>query len=144
MKEIKSKQRSRWGSRKKKRWGERKCPSVKILNICFEVTQNLIIFILDTLAIPLQPLIQIYNIPLFMHPVWSEHNFIVSQQKPQCQRCKHIKPNSKSIVILIESFNIMENVRVGWVWEQIRSRFRIWMSTHKNSHFILYVKHMPN
>ena len=25
----------------------------------------------------------------------------------------HIKPNSKSIVILIESFNIMENVRVG-------------------------------
>lgn len=27
----------------------------------------------------------------------------------------HIKPNSKSIVILIESFNIMENVQVGWV-----------------------------
>ena len=31
--------------------------------------------------------------------------------RPHC--CKHIKPNSKSIVILIESFNIMENVRVG-------------------------------
>ena len=31
--------------------------------------------------------------------------------RPHC--CKHIKPNSKSIVILIESFNIMGNVRVG-------------------------------
>ena len=33
--------------------------------------------------------------------------------RPHC--CKHIKPNSKSIVILIESFNIMENVQLGWL-----------------------------
>ena len=58
--------------------------------------------------------------------------------RPHC--CRHIKPNSKSIVILIESFNIMENDQLGLVpgnERKLDQRFRLWMWAEKGSHFIL-------